>query len=247
MRFLKNGSSNPAQDSLSREEVTSDEAKQMTKLNLFYRKLKELSAAYKKYLLWIIPLFFTGFLVIFLLSLTYSNQQLARLLMQGNDQRTTLVRDQISDIRAQLDKLSTVAQNAPEAKALANLSDELQSVEKSMAIVAKSTELQKIATDIDDRFSHLENTVASNSQVKSYLDKKALPFQVISIDVMAEQPFVSVNYAHHTLPLGIGDSLAGWKVVHADYGAVDAEFVNDQGQTVKVSALENTPSQGDNP
>ena len=77
--------------------------------------------------------------------------------------------------------------------------------------------------------------MASPNGSKAYLDAKTLPFQVISIDVMAEQPLVSIDYDHRRMPLSRGDTLAGWQITEADYASSTVEFKNNQDQYVKVS------------
>ena len=52
--------------------------------------------------------------------------------------------------------------------------------------------------------------------------------------MLAEQPFISVDYAHHITPLTMGDSLAGWIMTTADYEKGCVEFKNAKNQYVKV-------------
>lgn len=192
---------------------------------------------YRKYLLWGIPLLVMGVFMIVLISLFHRDEQLARAVIQLENKRTAQLRDQMSDVRAQLEKLSS-ATNSQELKPVFNqLNSEIEGVEKDLTAVAKSAELEKVSNSIDSHFDELEKVLATTDDAKQYVDAKALPFTVVSVDVIAQQPFVSVEYDHRVMPVGVGESVAGWKLTSADYDITAVEFKNAQGKYVKVTAL----------
>ncbi len=160
---------------------------------------------------------------------------------QLEDKRTVFLTEQINSLRAQVEKLASTQDSAPVKK----LSDELGVIEKDVSGVAKSAELEKIAVEMETHLDEMEKMIVSTSTNKKYLDAKLLPFQVTSVDVISQQPFVSVNYNHQMMPLGVGDSLAGWKILNADYAAMEVEFENDQGQFVKVRVLDKIEISGE--
>ncbi len=81
----------------------------------------------------------------------------------------------------------------------------------------------------------LKKSVSSSLGNKEYLDSSLLPFQVISIDVIGGEPYISINYADHISPLGVGDLLVGWRVTSADSDQGIAVFVNEKNQFIRIS------------
>jgi hypothetical protein len=204
-----------------------------------HTRWQELNPSYKKYLS--LGVFFTLwiFLISFGFVLFQKNDHLSKSMLQMEKTRETALIEQISNIRAQLDKLGVGTQNATQAS---NMNRALVTLEKEVTGTAKSEELQKIAADMESRLDELEKTVTDSAYAKHYVDAKTLPFQVVSVDVISGQVFVSVDYERRMVPLGIGDSLAGWKVIDADYDHVSVELVNNQGQYIKIDVPEKQES-----
>jgi hypothetical protein len=206
----------------------------MNMTRLLQEKWNALNPLYKKYLRCLPPILLLSFSIPMLFSFFTQETKLATLITELEHKQATTISAQISGIRTQIDKL-TATQNTTQAEHLDNA---LVEIEKNVTDVAKSSELQKIASEIKTQLDNLEKSMSTSSHAKQYLDVKALPFQVLSIDVISQQAFVSVDYAHQITALQTGDSLAGWKVIRADYSAVEVEFENNQGQYVKVSVPE---------
>lgn len=72
-----------------------------------------------------------------------------------------------------------------------------------------------------------------------FVHPSTLPFKVISINNIQQNDIVTIRYNHTTWPLNIGDYLAGWRLIHADFSAQRAEFVNQQKQHVMISLNRN--------
>lgn len=160
-------------------------------------------------------------------------------LVKNSHHETQSVSAQLNTVQRALNQLSYHNQN-PENfnKTLSHINNNLSSLEKSVDQSAKSSDINKITAQtevIKQNIDELKKLVAENDDGKEYLDAKALPFKVISVDVISEQPFVSINYQHHITPLGIGDTIAGWQIVSADYDMGEAEFKNSKDQYVKVN------------
>ena len=148
------------------------------------------------------------------------------------------ISQQMAALQAQLNQLSVNVNDSPQAQTiLAHLNETLTDIQKNLMGNAKSADVDTLNQTMREGFDSLTKILAENGQAKTYLEAKTLPFQVISVDVIAEQPFVSVEENHRILPLGMGDSLAGWKLVSADYDAVEVVFENDKGQYVKISTV----------
>lgn len=176
-----------------------------------------------------------------LLWVHHQNHVLANLANNGNKQ-TTVILHQIDDINGQLQVLSASPENSKEFQiALVNMVNDFSNVKRSINDLAKTSDIQKVSnqvalmkSDFDGQIGDLKKDVAASSDSKQFLDPKVLPFHVIAVDVISEQPFISIDYAHHITPLAVGDSIAGWRIVAADYDAAEVELENNQNQYVKV-------------
>jgi chaperonin cofactor prefoldin len=154
--------------------------------------------------------------------------------------QTQTIVAQLSDVNKQLQTLSSSSQDTNEFReALAKVSKDVSVIGKTVGNLAKASDVREVSSeissmhsDVDEQMLDLKRVVANSS--KGYLDPKVLPFHVISLDVISEQPFVSIDYDHHLTPLTIGDSMAGWQITSADYSSGEVEFKNDHNQYVKV-------------
>lgn len=151
-----------------------------------------------------------------------------RVIMQQDVQakHTQSIFSQINDIDSQLQALQTNPQNSQGFKdGLVKINADLENIQQSITSMKE---------DMDTQITDLKKVVNTNPNMKQYLDEKELPFKVISIDVIGEQPFASVNYNDHVTPITIGDALAGWVLEKADYSTATAEFKNEKDQYIKV-------------
>jgi hypothetical protein len=144
-------------------------------------------------------------------------------------------------IQKQVDIFSGNTNNPKQQSVLNTIQSELSTLRESMVEVAKTSDIQKVSSqitsvkdDVDIKMSDMMHAVTSFNGGKQYLDLNALPFHVLSVDMIAGLPYVSVDYSNHVSPLTVGDWLAGWQVVAAYNEAGVAEFVNDKNQYVKV-------------
>lgn len=152
---------------------------------------------------------------------------------------TQSVTAQLNTVQRALNQLSYHNQNPEDFKdTLNSISNNMSSLQKSIDQSAKSSDVDKITaqiTVITQSVGELKKLVAESGNGKEYLDANSLPFKVISVDVISQQPFVSIDYQNHITPLGIGDTVAGWEIVSADYDNAAAEFKNSKDQYVKVN------------
>jgi soluble cytochrome b562 len=159
-----------------------------------------------------------------------------------NHKQNEIMLNELKDINGQM---QIIAKNPSQSKvyeALQSIQNDATTIQKSIVEVAKTADIQKVSNqitgikeDVDNQINDLKKTVVSSMSNKQFLDPNALPFNVISIDVIAGQPYVSVDYANHILPIAIGDLLAGWRVNSADYDSSVVEFVNGKNQFVSIN------------
>lgn len=185
----------------------------------------------------------TGIVLVLLIIITllshHENSSISNLSANEN-QHTKSILSKLGDIDSQVQTLSANPQNSTAFKdALTNISSDITTIKQSA--LAQQGNFQKLSTQIasvkDDMDSQMQDlkSVMANNKSKHYLDPKVLPFHVISVDVIAQQPFVSIDYDHHITPLAVGDSIAGWQITAADYDAAQVEFKNSEDKYVKVS------------
>lgn len=68
-----------------------------------------------------------------------------------------------------------------------------------------------------------------------YLPVTSLPFKVISIDSIQQVSVATVAYNFKTTPLEKSDDLAGWTVIHIDFGLQRMELENSNKEHVVVT------------
>jgi hypothetical protein len=142
-------------------------------------------------------------------------------------------------------QMQIVAQNKSQKnvyEALQYIQKDADMLQKSILLVAKSTDIQNVSNqinsvreDVDNHINDLKKAMASTMGNKQFLDPETLPFHVISIDVIADQPYVTVDYDNHVLPIAVGDLLAGWRVSSAEYDSKIAEFMNEKNQFIRIN------------
>lgn len=181
-------------------------------------------------------------LIVILTLIHHQSDAVSNFTVSENEENVAL-NNRLNDMRSELAELATNTKSSLSYQhALNNMSANLAAIQKNLNGVAQNSAVQHVShqivsmnQDVDSQFLDVKREIA-NSQNKDYLDPNVLPFRVISIDVISNQPFVSIDYAHHVTPFQVGDTLAGWQVVAADYDAAEVEFKNDKDQYVKVIA-----------
>ena len=194
----------------------------------------------KKY--FYVTAFFVVLFILLILMLSYkksSTRNISSLQKQHNE----VILKKLNEIN---DTLLAVKNNPVTTKQqqhdLVNIEESILSLQKTITEVAKSSEIQKISSqiasvkdDVNTQINDLKKSISESMGNKQYLDASALPFHVIAIDVIGGQAYVSVDYANHIFPLAIGDILTGWRVSNSDYDSSVAEFVNEKNQFVRIS------------
>lgn len=140
-------------------------------------------------------------------------------LIQMMDNQQTVV--DMDTIKQNLLELSTQITDMRDANA-ESLSQVIK--EENTVVNQKLDALQTDVTALKD----------SRESIK-YLDEKALPFHVESIDAIQQQVVVTVRYDNKSQPLDTSFSLAGWELIHASFSQQIAEFSNKDDAHVVVN------------
>ena len=165
---------------------------------------------------------------------TTQKQQLA-------NQDTSLM-TALGDIRSQLNAVSdSQGSNSKLNQAIDSLNEKEEHIQSAVArlpeadaINQMASQLNTLPNEIESQLSDLKNKLVIGTDSKTYLEPTALPFKVVSIDVIGGLPYVSINYDNHIEPISEEDSVAGWQLTTVDYAIQTAEFVNSQQQYVKM-------------
>ncbi len=184
-----------------------------------------------------------GFLVLFIFigMIGYKNMKMTDLASLQN-KRSAFIVNELNDIHSILHDIESNPFNSRQQQmTLQSLEQDIVVAQKSMLNLAKTSDIQKVSSqissvkdDIDSQMGEMKKAIAEGVGSKQFLDASALPFHVISVDIIAGESYVSVEYDNHIFPLAIGDLLTGWRVISADYEADCAEFANEKSQYVKV-------------
>lgn len=83
---------------------------------------------------------------------------------------------------------------------------------------------------LDQSFTRLRSATAPKRTKPS---EPALPFQVISLDLWDDAPYVGLSHDGRIELVGIGQVRGGWTVEHIDYGNGRVRFRNETGQTIE--------------
>lgn len=195
---------------------------------------------HKKYRLWLggSLLFFAGSLLVSYC--VYHHTKHNQFLLQQNQQSTRMLQE-LNTIQSQLEAVADQTHSRQEESALTAMNTELATLRQLASSTAKTADIEKVSNDIasikqsvETHAEDLQNALTANGFGQAELPASALPFKVVSVDILAGLPYVSVDYAHHTAPIAIGESLAGWRLMAVDDDIGAAEWMNDKNQHVKL-------------
>lgn len=99
-----------------------------------------------------------------------------------------------------------------------------KSHEENEALAKKIAALEEVITSLK-----------GGEKQTQYLDKKALPFEVMAIDSVNEEAVLAIKYNYNHVVLEKGEKLAGWKVLNLDFSKQIAEFDDEKGAHVVLS------------
>lgn len=83
---------------------------------------------------------------------------------------------------------------------------------------------------LDQSLTRLHSATAPKPTKPS---EPALPFQVISLDLWDDAPYVGLSHDGRIELVGVGQARGGWTVEHIDYGNGRVRFRNEAGQMIE--------------
>lgn len=156
--------------------------------------------------------------------------------VQKSSKDLNLISSQVDALTDSLNNQHSIVELDTVKKSLEKMSQQIQSMKDensdSLAQLMKNQ-----SAEMNQKLDSLQEGVDAIrlSQKKViYLPEKELPFLVESVDLIQQQPVVTVRYDYKSQPLDIGYSLAGWELVRADFSKQSAEFRNHKEQHILI-------------
>ncbi len=147
-----------------------------------------------------------------------------KLIFQVSEERQANILSSLNEIQSQMESLKADHEQIQSLQASLTHLQETMAKEQSLTNLAKSTEVQQIARELQKlKPAHRSSDSLKKMHRKSQSIPVTLPFRVKSLDIMADQPYASVEYQQNTLPLRVNDQLAGWKAI--DINITDGKVV----------------------
>jgi hypothetical protein len=143
-----------------------------------------------------------------------------KFILHVSTEREAEILSTLNDLQSQINSIKTDLEQIREIKETVIRLEHTVATEHSVSGLAKAAQLQRIS----DQLQQLEKRQVSkksaflrkNHAHASKSAKSSLPFIIKSLDMMAGQPFISVEYQQNTIPLRTNESLADWKALKID-------------------------------
>lgn len=132
--------------------------------------------------------------------------------------------------------INQIAQQAPQFNILnthfLSLEHTLGDMGTRLAVLATHQDVQNVAAQWQ---ALPKNTTPSEQAPPS---TPSLPFTVLTLDVINEQPFLVVEWDHRIVPLSRNDAIAGWQLIDAAFDTQDITWLNPQGKKIAMKLSE---------
>ena len=155
----------------------------------------------------------------------------------------SLLQQKVDTLSQNLNSSQSVTDIDNLKQGLTQISTQIESLQKDNAQSLKEI-MESENSVVNQKLDELKEGVTELKDLQhpvKYLPAKELPFSVQSIDLIQQQPVVTIGYANKTQPLYLGYSVAGWELVKANYGQQRAEFKNKDDAHIVI----NLAMQGD--
>ena len=147
------------------------------------------------------------------------------------------LQQQINDLTKALNTPQAVVDVDSLKQGLSQISSQIDTLQKDNATSLKEimeNENAVVNKKLDDLQAGVTELKDLQHPIK-YLPAKELPFAVQSIDLIQQQPVVTIAYANKSQPLDLGYSVAGWELIKANYTQQRAEFKNKDDMHIVIN------------
>ena len=138
------------------------------------------------------------------------------------------MQQQLNNLTISLHDENTVIDIDSLTQSLTQLSTQIDHLQQENAESLKTIMASENAV-VNQKLDELKSGVTELKDLQHpihYLPADQLPFVVQTIDLIQQQPVVTIRYANKTQPLDIGYAIAGWELIAANYREQRAEFIN---------------------
>lgn len=156
---------------------------------------------------------------------------------QQADERHQSVMNQFGNLDSHINQ---IAQQTPQFNTLnryfLSLEHTIGDMGTRLASLATHQDLQSLAA----QWQALPKNTVPSEQAPSSTPSPAplLPFTVVTLDVINEQPFLVVEFDHRIVPLSRNDAIAGWRLEDAEYDTQRITWRSPQGKKITMPLAE---------
>jgi hypothetical protein len=147
-----------------------------------------------------------------------------KFIFQVTEERQANILSSLNEMQSPMENLKADHEQIMSLQTSLTHLQEVVAKENSLASLAKSAEMQQIARELQKlKPANRSADLLKKRHRKSKAIPMTLPFRVKSLDIIADQPYASVEYQQNTLPLRVNDQLAGWRAI--DMNITDGKVV----------------------
>lgn len=155
-------------------------------------------------------------------------------------QNSEAISNRLDTIQAQLGALHQEVKKPTEAVDLTAINQDFNRLASLIEQLKNNDDhlINEHRTELAQKLDSLHEMVTALDKKQhpiKYLPVTSLPFKVISIDSIQQISVATVAYNFKTIPLEKSDKLAGWTVLHIDFGLQHMELENSNKERVVVA------------
>lgn len=157
--------------------------------------------------------------------------------MKKSSELLVNLQQQVGNLTQALNTPQTVVDLDGLKQGLSQISSQIDTLQKDNAASLKEIMENENAL-VNKKLDELQAGVTELKDLQhpiKYLPAKELPFSVQSIDLIQQQPVVTIAYANKSQPLDLGYSVAGWELIKANYAQQRAEFKNKEDMHIVIN------------
>jgi hypothetical protein len=158
------------------------------------------------------------------------SQKVSRQWNQQADERHVSVMNELSQLDSNLNQITEYLPQTGFNTHIASLEHGMQVIGARFDSLVTKQDLHALAKQWQQP-SHAPQTEPSSTVPE-------LPFTLVTLDVMDEQPFLVVEHQHQIIPLNRNDQIAGWQLVDVEYENQRVTWLNPEGKKITMKLSE---------